>query len=181
MGFERLVSIVQGLHSAYDTDLFLPLMRIIHEYSKVRGYGGQLGDIDTAYRIVADHLRAACIMISDGVEPSSRNRGYHLRRVLRRAALNFTLTLGAERGMLASLVPDFVNHITLLYNNVAACETVIAKTVMSEEQLFWRSYDKGCKLLEHNIASQQHVLSGIVVLFDFSIVFVSKSYLAGFN
>uniref|UniRef100_A0A0R3QQ21 Alanine--tRNA ligase n=1 Tax=Brugia timori TaxID=42155 RepID=A0A0R3QQ21_9BILA len=160
MGFERLVSIVQGLHSAYDTDLFLPLMRIIHEYSKVRGYGGQLGDIDTAYRIVADHLRAACIMISDGVEPSSRNRGYHLRRVLRRAALNFTLTLGAERGMLASLVPDFVNHITLLYNNVAACETVIAKTVMSEEQLFWRSYDKGCKLLEHNIASQQHVLSG---------------------
>ncbi|VDM09542.1 unnamed protein product [Wuchereria bancrofti] len=160
MGFERLVSIVQGLHSAYDTDLFLPLMRIIHKYSKVGGYGGQLGDVDTAYRIIADHLRAACIMISDGVEPGSRNRGYHLRRVLRRAALNFTLTLGAERGMLASLVPDFVNHITLLYNSVAACETVIAKTIMSEEQLFWRTYDKGCKLLEHDIASQQHVLSG---------------------
>uniref|UniRef100_A0A183HTU9 alanine--tRNA ligase n=1 Tax=Onchocerca flexuosa TaxID=387005 RepID=A0A183HTU9_9BILA len=80
MGFERLVSIVQGLHSAYDTDLFLPLMKIIHKCSKVGEYGGQLKDInssktDTAYRIIADHLRAACIMISDGVQPGSRNRG----------------------------------------------------------------------------------------------------------
>ncbi|EFO19940.2 alanyl-tRNA synthetase [Loa loa] len=160
MGFERLVSIVQGLRSAYDTDLFLPLMEIICKYSKVGRYSGRSGDIDTAYRIIADHLRAACIMISDGVEPGSRNRGYHLRRVLRRAALNLTLTLGAERGTLASLVPDFVNHITLLYDSVAACETIIVKTVMSEEQLFWKSYDKGTKLLEHNIASQQHILPG---------------------
>ncbi|KAL3995589.1 alanine--tRNA ligase [Acanthocheilonema viteae] len=160
MGFERLVSIVQGLQSAYDTDLFLPLMKIIHKYSKVGEYGGRLGDIDTAYRIIADHLRAACIMISDGVEPGSRNRGYHLRRVLRRAALNLSLTLGAERGTLTSLVPGFVNHMTLLYDSVAKCETVIAKTIMSEEELFWKSYDKGSKLLEDNIASHQHMLPG---------------------
>uniref|UniRef100_A0A0R3S5H3 Alanine--tRNA ligase n=1 Tax=Elaeophora elaphi TaxID=1147741 RepID=A0A0R3S5H3_9BILA len=160
MGFERLVSIVQGLQSAYDTDLFLPLMKIIHKYSKVEEYSGGLRDTDTAYRIIADHLRAACIMISDGVEPGSRNRGYHLRRVLRRAALNLSLVLGAERGMLASLVSGFVNHMTLLYDNVAECETVIAKMVMSEEELFWKSYDKGNKLLENNIASQQHVLRG---------------------
>lgn len=45
------------------------------KYSKVGNYGGRLGDIDTAYRVIADHLRAACIMISDGVEPGPRNRG----------------------------------------------------------------------------------------------------------
>ncbi|VDK87319.1 unnamed protein product [Litomosoides sigmodontis] len=162
MGFERLVSVVQGLHSTYDTDLFRPLMKTIHRYSKVGGYGGQLGDIDTAYRIVADHLRAACIMISDGVEPGSRNRGYHLRRLLRRAALNLALTLGAERAMLACLVPDFVNHMTLLYDNVAEYETVITETIVSEEELFWKTYDKGSKLLEKNIASQEHVLPGKV-------------------
>ncbi|MCP9262171.1 Alanine--tRNA ligase, cytoplasmic [Dirofilaria immitis] len=132
-------------------------------FSKIGEYDGRLGDsskskTDVAYRIIADHLRAACIMISDGVEPGSRSRGYHLRRVLRRAALNLTLTLGAERGMLASLVPDFVNHLTSLYGNVAAYETIIAETVMSEERLFWKSYDKGIKVLQQNITSQSHIL-----------------------
>ncbi|KAM3718893.1 Alanine--tRNA ligase, cytoplasmic [Dirofilaria immitis] len=165
LGFERLVSIAQGMHSAYDTDLFLPLMKSIYKFSKIGEYDGRLGDsskskTDIAYRIIADHLRAACIMISDGVEPGSRSRGYHLRRVLRRAALNLTLTLGAERGMLASLVPDFVNHLTSLYGNVAAYETIIAETVMSEERLFWKSYDKGIKVLQQNITSQSHILPG---------------------
>ncbi|VDO77009.1 unnamed protein product [Onchocerca flexuosa] len=62
--------------------------------------------------------------------------------------------------MLSSLVPDFVNHLTSLYDSVAACETIIAETVMSEEQLFWKSYDKGNKLLQQNIASHSHVLPG---------------------
>uniref|UniRef100_A0A915PJ80 Alanine--tRNA ligase n=1 Tax=Setaria digitata TaxID=48799 RepID=A0A915PJ80_9BILA len=165
MGFERLVSVVQGVQSSYSTDLFLPLMEVIEKCCKVKGYAGRVGDADsngtdTAYRIIADHLRAACIMISDGVEPGPRNRGFNLRRVLRRAALNLTISLGADRGTLASLVPNFIKHMTLLYEDIAASETVIAETIRSEEQLFWKSYDKGHKLLQHNIVSYPHLLPG---------------------
>ncbi|VDK28222.1 unnamed protein product [Gongylonema pulchrum] len=178
MGFERLLSIIQGLRSTYDTDLFAPLIEIIHKVihifrsqyiflcSKAQRYSGQVeetsesGRRDRAYRIIADHLRAACIMIADGVKPGSRNRGYHLRKVIRRAVLNLTLTLGTEREALATLVPGFVKHMAPLYNNVLASENEILDTVASEERLFWKSYDKGCKFLQRNIALHSKILPG---------------------
>ncbi|VDN05929.1 unnamed protein product [Thelazia callipaeda] len=165
MGFERLVSIVQGLKSSYDTDIFIPFMKIIQEFSKVGKYCGRTGNddnekVDTAYRIIADHLRAACIMIADGVKPGSRNRGFLLRRVLRRAALNLTLNLGAERETLSSLVPKFVQTMAVLYESVSSVEKLIAETISSEEQLFWKSFDKGKKLLLQNIAHSPEVLPG---------------------
>jgi len=90
MGFERLVSVLQDKRSNYDTDVWSPLFRALEERSSVHPYTGKvgkedIGHVDTAYRIVADHLRTLSFAIADGCEPSNEGRGYVLRRILRRA------------------------------------------------------------------------------------------------
>ena len=91
MGFERLVSVLQNKMSNYDTDVFTPLFAKIQELTGARPYSGKEGDadvdgIDTAYRVVADHVRTLTFAISDGGVPGPKERGYVLRRILRRGA-----------------------------------------------------------------------------------------------
>lgn len=91
LGLERLVSIMQNVYSNYDTDVFAPLFAKIKEITGARSYEGKLGaedvdGVDTAYRVVADHIRTLTFAISDGGVPSNEGRGYVLRRILRRGA-----------------------------------------------------------------------------------------------
>lgn len=91
MGFERLVSVLQDVRSNYDTDVFTPLFDKIQELTGARKYEGKLGKedvdgVDTAYRVVADHVRTLVIAIVDGGVPDAVGRGYVLRRILRRGA-----------------------------------------------------------------------------------------------
>jgi alanyl-tRNA synthetase len=91
MGFERLVSVLQNKMSNYDTDVFTPLFVKIQELTGSRPYSGKEGaedvdGIDTAYRVVADHVRTLTFAISDGGVPGPKERGYVLRRILRRGA-----------------------------------------------------------------------------------------------
>lgn len=91
LGLERLVSILQNVYSNYDTDVFKPLFARIQEVTGARPYAGKLGaedvdGVDTAYRVVADHIRTLTFAISDGGVPSNEGRGYVLRRILRRGA-----------------------------------------------------------------------------------------------
>uniref|UniRef100_A0A7N6C4I3 Alanine--tRNA ligase n=1 Tax=Anabas testudineus TaxID=64144 RepID=A0A7N6C4I3_ANATE len=89
MGLERLVSVLQGKQSNYDTDLFTPLLHAIHQRSGVGPYSGRtgadLGKVDTAYRVVADHIRTLSVCIADGVHPGMSGAELVLRRILRRA------------------------------------------------------------------------------------------------
>ena len=90
MGLERVASVMIDVKSNYDTDLFQRIFREIEKVSGVRPYAGLIGDedvgnIDMAYRVVADHIRTLTIALTDGATPSNDGRGYVMRRVLRRA------------------------------------------------------------------------------------------------
>lgn len=114
MGFERLVSVLQDKRSNYDTDVFLPLFARIQELTNARPYTGKLGKedvdgIDTAYRVVADHVRTLTFAICDGGIPSNVGRGYVLRRVLRRGARYVRKKFGVPIGTFFSdLVPTLI-------------------------------------------------------------------------
>jgi alanyl-tRNA synthetase len=114
MGFERLVSVLQDKRSNYDTDVFTPLFAKVQELTGVRPYEGKFGaedadGIDTAYRVVADHIRTLTFALSDGGVPDSVGRGYVLRRVLRRGARYARKKLGVTTGsFFSSLVPTVV-------------------------------------------------------------------------
>jgi alanyl-tRNA synthetase len=128
MGFERLLSILQGKRSNYDTDIFAPLFDKVHELTGVRPYAGKFGEqdtdgIDTAYRVVADHVRTLTFALSDGGVPNNVGRGYVLRRILRRGARYARKRLGVSIGsFFSSLMPVLVENmvcVLMLRNDVA--------------------------------------------------------------
>jgi alanyl-tRNA synthetase len=120
MGFERLVTAIQGVRSNYDTDVFTPLFVRIQEVTGVRPYTGKFGDedvdgIDTAYRVVGDHVRTLTFALSDGGVPNNVGRGYVLRRILRRGARYARKKLGVSIGsFFSSLVPTLVEQLVRL-------------------------------------------------------------------
>lgn len=108
------MSIIQNKRSNYDTDVFLPLFTRIQELTGVRPYQGKFDDedtdgIDTAYRVVADHVRTLTFALSDGGVPNNVGRGYVLRRILRRGARFARKKLGVPVGsFFSSLVPTVI-------------------------------------------------------------------------
>lgn len=116
MGFERLVSVLQDKSSNYDTDVFAPLFKRIQELTNARDYTGKLGaedvdGIDTAYRVVADHVRTLVFALADGGVPSNVGRGYVLRRILRRGSRYVRKKFGVPIGsFFSSLMPTLVDQ-----------------------------------------------------------------------
>lgn len=114
MGFERLVSAIQDRRSNYDTDIFLPIFDKVQQLTGARPYEGRFGindadGIDTAYRVVADHVRTLTFALSDGGVPNNVGRGYVLRRILRRGARYARKKLGVPIGsFFSSLMPVVV-------------------------------------------------------------------------
>lgn len=114
LGLERLVAVIQGKTSNYDTDLFTPIFDAIQEKTGTRAYTGKIGaedtdGIDMAYRVVADHARTLTIALSDKGRPDKVGRGYVLRRILRRAVRYSKEKLNGKPGLLSSLVPVVVD------------------------------------------------------------------------
>ncbi|XP_072356728.1 alanine--tRNA ligase, mitochondrial-like, partial [Scyliorhinus torazame] len=113
MGLERLVSVLQGKESNYDTDLFTPILDAIHRGSSAPQYRGLVGvmdadSVDMAYRVLADHIRTLTVCIADGLYPGMTGAQLVLRRILRRAVRFSVEVLRAPPGLLASLVPTVV-------------------------------------------------------------------------
>ncbi|KAH9935401.1 tRNA synthetases class II (A)-domain-containing protein [Fomitopsis serialis] len=139
MGFERLVSVIQNKRSNYDTDVFSPIFAKIQELTGVRPYQGKFGDedeegIDTAYRVVADHVRTLTFALSDGGVPNNIGRGYVLRRILRRGCRYARKKLGVQIGsFFSSLMPAVVEQLEILDE---------------EEESFSRTLDRGEKMFD---------------------------------
>uniref|UniRef100_A0A914PK12 alanine--tRNA ligase n=1 Tax=Panagrolaimus davidi TaxID=227884 RepID=A0A914PK12_9BILA len=153
MGFERLVSVLQNVDSNYDTDIFQPILRRIGDFSRVGEYSGKLGNDDskgkdTAYRIIADHLRTCSIAIGDGVKPSGTNRGFVVRKMLRRAALASTDILGIDRKNLAEVSSVVIENLGSAYPELIKNKQHILKTIDNEEDKLYRVVDNGKLIFE---------------------------------
>jgi alanyl-tRNA synthetase len=132
-GLERVASVLQGVDSNYDTDLFQPLLRAAAELAGVRY--GQDADRDVSLRVVADHLRAVSFLLADGVIPGNEGRGYVLRRILRRA-VRHGMRLGFEEPFLHRLVPVLGEVMGSAYLELAATRQASIATIEAEEEKF---------------------------------------------
>jgi len=147
MGLERLVSVLQGARSNYDTDLFRPIFDAIAQRTKARPYGGDLTDAtDVAYRVLADHMRCLTVALADGAQPGADGRNYVLRRILRRAVRHGHQTLGMNEPFLHDLVPAVIDVLGEAFPDLAPRATRVAEIIHDEEVAFGRTLDRGLSL-----------------------------------
>jgi len=154
MGFERLVSVIQNVRSNYDSDVFAPLFVAIEQVTGTRKpYTGKLGaadrdNTDTAYRVIADHIRTLTFAITDGAVPSNEGRGYVLRRILRRAVRYGRQTLGARTGFFSLLVPRVVEQMGEFFPELRKDPARVQEIIREEEESFGRTLERGIILFD---------------------------------
>ena len=149
MGLDRMAAILQDVPSVFETDLLRPLIDLAEELSG-RSYE-EGGAVTRAMRIVADHSRGAAFLIADGVVPSNEDRGYILRRIMRRA-IQQGRTLGLEAPWLGRFAERTIEIMGEAYPELAAERETIARWVGDEEESFGRTLERGTELLERLVA-----------------------------
>ncbi|MEQ8936561.1 MAG: alanine--tRNA ligase, partial [Amphiplicatus sp.] len=147
MGLERIAAVMQGVHDNYDVDLFRTLINASVELTKRPAKG----DDAPAHRVIADHLRAACFLMADGVMPSNEGRGYVLRRIMRRA-MRYAHSLGAKDPLLARLAPVLSSEMGAAYPELVRAQALTVETLRVEEEKFRSLLERGLKLLDEETA-----------------------------
>ncbi|KAI5181336.1 alanyl-tRNA synthetase [Nematocida sp. AWRm80] len=153
MGLERVLSILQGEKSNYNTDLFQPIFKQIEEELQIQPYTGKLDSkIDISYRVIADHSRTLAIALMDNIMPSSDGRGYVIRRILRRA-LGFQYRhLKKTTGLLPKLIEREFNYFKEIYPTKTKLSTIL-EVIRQEEAQFTRTLTKGLSIITEMIES----------------------------
>jgi alanyl-tRNA synthetase len=149
MGLDRMAAILQNVPSVYETDLIRPLIDLAEKLSG-RSYA-EGGAVTRAMRIVADHSRGASFLIADGVVPSNEDRGYILRRIMRRA-IQQGRTLGLEAPWLGRFAERAIEVMGEAYPELVAERETIARWVGDEEESFGRTLERGSELLDRLVA-----------------------------
>jgi alanyl-tRNA synthetase len=158
-GLERILPILQGHDSIFDTDLFLP---IIETAASVLGTAyGTDARADVALRVLADHGRALSMLVADGVLPANEGRGYVLRRVVRRAVMA-ARRMGVDKPITPSLVEVVTEVLGQAYPALVAQRDLIVEVVAREESGFDRTLRAGLSRLEEAFATGTKVLAGDV-------------------
>ena len=174
MGFERLVRMLQGKHSNYDTDIFQPIIRVEEQLTglKYTTYeeetetpsDAKQEQVNVAMRVCADHLRAVAFSIADGQLPSNAKAGYVIRRILRRAVRYAYTFLGQREAFLYKLLPVLVEEMGDAFPELKAQQQLIGRVMKEEEDSFLRTLERGINLLNGAMdelkAHQQTVLDG---------------------
>jgi alanyl-tRNA synthetase len=150
MGLERLCAVLQGKKTNFDTDVFAPIIAGVESFSGVR-YGSGTGT-DVSMKVIADHVRAAAFLLSEGLMPSNEGRGYVLRRIIRRAARHAKL-LGLEGAVLYRLIDSVAGAMGETYPELHKEQERTAKVLRFEEERFTRTLDQGVKILDGVIES----------------------------
>jgi len=152
MGLERVAAVLQGKLNNYDSDLFSPVIERLESLSG-RAYGDNDAD-DTAMRVIADHVRATCFLVADGVLPSNEGRGYVLRRVLRRA-IRFGRNLGLNGPFLHQACTAVAGSMIGAYPRLEDTAELLEKVVNNEELRFGETLEHGLAMLDEEIGRQQ--------------------------
>jgi alanyl-tRNA synthetase len=149
MGFERITAVLQRKGSNYDTDVFTPIFDAIRGLTGAAPYTGKLDDLkDTAYRVIADHLRALTFALTDGAVPSNEGRGYVLRRILRRAERYGRQYLRTSKPFLCELVPTVVEVMGGAFPELRRDPAKVAGLIREEEESFIKTLDRGIRLFQ---------------------------------
>ena len=147
MGLERVAAVMQGVHDNYDIDLMRHLIEASAEATKT----APDGDHAVSHRVIADHLRAACFLMADGVLPGNEGRGYVLRRILRRAMRHAHL-IGCREPLLWRLVPALLDEMGHAYPELVRAEALVSEILKLEETRFLSTLERGLRLLADETA-----------------------------
>ncbi|MFC5591098.1 alanine--tRNA ligase [Sporosarcina soli] len=159
MGLERIVSVIQDVPTNFDTDLFMPIMHAIEEVSGEKY--GEDEEKDTAFKVIADHIRTVAFAIGDGALPSNEGRGYVLRRLLRRA-VRFAKQLGIHKPFMYNLVPVVGEIMEDFYPEVTEKQAFIMKVIKNEEERFHETLTEGLAILSGVIEQAKSTGTAIV-------------------
>ena len=163
-GLERFASILQGKTDNYDTDLFVNLKRAVSDITGV----AETAENVASFKVITDHLRSVGFAIADGVIPSNTDRGYVIRRILRRAMRHGQI-LGHRGALLSKLYPALITEMGAAYPELAANQARVVEIIQNEENSFADMLQNGMKLLESELPKlNNNVLPGDVAfkLFD---------------
>ncbi|MEK7582660.1 MAG: alanine--tRNA ligase, partial [Patescibacteria group bacterium] len=139
MGLERTLAVLNGKSSVYDTELFVPLLKTLRELSTITEE-----ESERKLRIIADHMRAAAFIITDGIEPSNKDRGYVLRRLLRRAIV-YAQQLGMHTNWHKPFIEVLVSVLGEAYPELKTSRDIIDRAIIIETDKFEKTLDKGLR------------------------------------
>ncbi len=161
MGFERLVRVIQGKSSNYDTDVFTGT---IVATEKITGKKYDFSDSKeaVAFRVIADHIRAISFTIADGQLPSNTGAGYVIRRILRRAVRYYYSCLNYNQPLLYKLLPSLAEQFENVFPELKEQLDFVSKVVKEEEEAFLRTLDKGLKMIDDIISTTKNNQSEVI-------------------
>ena len=161
MGLERIAAVLQHVHSNYEIDLFVDLIKAAGRETHVKDLA------NPSLKVIADHIRACSFLIVDGVIPSNDGRGYVLRRIIRRA-LRHGHKLGQTQPFFHNLVKDLVAAMGAAYPELTANAKRVEETLLSEEQRFAETLENGMKILDVALGREGNMVDGetVFTLYD---------------
>ena len=158
MGLERIAAVLQHVHSNYEIDLFVNLLKAAKE--AVDEAGGENCDLASpSLKVIADHIRACSFIVVDGVIPGNAGRGYVLRRITRRA-IRHGYKLGARKPFFYQLVPALVKEMGLAYPELQAAKDKVSDVIKQEEERFFQTIANGMEILEGALAGGAKTVDG---------------------
>jgi len=158
MGLERIAAVLQHVHSNYEIDLFVNLLKAAKEV--VDGAGGENCDATSpSLKVIADHIRACSFIVVDGVIPGNAGRGYVLRRIARRA-IRHGYKLGARKPFFYQLVPALVKEMGDAYPELRAAQDKVSEVLKQEEERFFQTIANGMEILEGALANGAKTVDG---------------------
>jgi len=176
MGLERTAAALANLRGPFETDLFTPIIRRLEELSGLTYTSRDDDKKDTAFRRVADHVRATAFCLADGILPSNVGQGYVLRRVIRRAILAGRNVLGLDKPFLDVLLPTVIDHRKADYPDLETRRETIMRYATIEERQFRRTLESGSARLQSILDSESVKRSKAVTGDDAFVLFTTYGF-----